>query len=505
MYSMVKSGTLYGIDAFEVTVESDVAFGLPSLNIVGLPDAAVRESRERVRTAIRNSGLAFPDKRVTVNLSPADIRKAGTQFDLAIAVAILISSGKCRGRSEDLAFLGELALDGSLKPVKGILPLLIGLMESGMRRVVIPAGNAGSASVVSGLEIFAGDDLRQVIAFIEGEGELERVSFAPDTDEADIEGPDFSEVIGQENAKRALQAAAAGMHNILMTGPPGAGKTMLARCVPSIMPGMTYEEKLEVTKIYSVYGDLRDQPLIKRRPFRAPDHTVSPAGLVGGGRRIRAGEVTMAHLGILFLDELPEFSRSAIEALRKPMEDKTCSISRVSEKLILPSRFLTVAAMNPCPCGFYGDPSRECICPPGDIVRYRSKMSGPFLDRIDMNINLTVPGIDQIRRGARGASSSELREGVSRAHEIQRDRFRKEGISCNSEMGPGQVRKYCRTDRETENLLDAAFEKYSLSLRSYDRILRVSRTLADLEGSDMIRLEHAAEAISYKCGNDIFR
>ena len=507
MYSKVTSSTLYGLDAVEVTVESDVAFGLPSLNIVGLPDAAIRESKERVRTAIANSGFSFPDKRVTVNLSPADVRKVGTHFDLPIAVCILESSSKNESAAGEFAFLGELALDGKLNTVKGIMPMLAGLRDCGVRKTVIPAGNKAEAALIDGMEIFPAESLRDVISFIRNEKAIARVSFDKSALSLSQEsGPDFAEVAGQENAKRALQAAAAGMHNILMIGAPGAGKTMLARRLPSIMPPMTYEERLEVTKIHSVYGDMPDgQALAISRPFRAPDHTVSPAALIGGGRPVKAGEATLAHLGILFLDELPEFSRSAIESLRKPMEDEQCAVSRVSGKIVFPSKFLTVCAMNPCPCGFYGDSRNECTCAPGDVARYRSKLSGPFLDRIDMTVSLHVPDIEEIKGRNAGMSSADLRADVERAYGIQKRRFQNESIEFNSQMKSEHIKKYCALDADAEKLLNEAYNRLKLSIRSYDRILRVSRTLADLEGCGSIALRHVAEAVSYKCEQGIFK
>ncbi|MGN1350670.1 MAG: YifB family Mg chelatase-like AAA ATPase [Anaerovoracaceae bacterium] len=506
MYSKVRSGTLQGLDAVEVTVESDVAFGLPSLNIVGLPDAAIRESKERVRTAVVNSGFRFPDKRITVNLSPADVRKEGSHLDLPIAVAILDSAMGVRTSAEDYVFFGELSLDGKLKPVKAVLPLLAGLRRLGERRAVIPLENQEEASLIRDMELYAAEDLQQVMAFLQGKQKLVPVKAGKERIPAP-DYPDFGDVVGQETAKRALQTAAAGMHNLLMTGPPGCGKTFLARRLPGIMPEMTYEEQLEVTMIHSVYGEMQEGcRLMGERPFRAPDHTASAAALIGGGgTRIRAGEATLAHLGILFLDELPEFSRSAVEALRKPMEDEICTISRVSGKVVLPSKFLAVCSMNPCPCGYYGDNRQMCTCTSGEIVRYRSRLSGPFLDRIDMVLHLQVPALEDIRKGKKGLTSAEMRQSVQRAALIQKDRFRRDGIRFNSQMKEEHMKKYCKMDKETESLLQQAFEKMKLSVRSYDRVRKVARTLADLDGSESIEFSHAAEALAFKCDQELFR
>ncbi len=501
MYSKVKSSTLHGLEAVEVTVESDVAFGLPSLNIVGLPDTAIRESKERVRTAIANSGFSFPDKRVTVNLSPADVRKVGTHFDLPIAVCILESSARKESRANSFAFLGELALDGKLNPVKGIMPMLTGLRDCGAAGIIIPAENSTEASLIDGVDIYPAETLRDVIEFIRDEKPLERVIFDPSAFINDHSAShDFADVAGQESAKRALQAAAAGMHNVLMIGAPGAGKTMLARRLPSVMPPMTYEERLEVTKIQSVYGDMPDgQALASERPFRAPDHTVSPAALIGGGRPIKAGEVTLAHLGILFLDELPEFSRAAIESLRKPMEDEQCAVSRVSGKIVFPSKFLTVCAMNPCPCGYFT--GSKCRCTDYEIIKYRGKISGPIMDRIDIQKEVKPVNYFELEQEQESytMTSREIREKVKKAREIQQIRYQNEpGINCNAQMSTALLQKYCVLDEKSRQLLKETSEKYGYSARVIHKLLRLARTSADLAEVENIRLEDVKRILNYR-------
>lgn len=508
MYSKIVSGTLVGTDAEEIMVESDVSFGFPSFSIVGLPDTAIRESKERVRIAMANSGFTFPDKRVTVNLSPAGVRKEGTHFDLPVAVGILVSAGYAKAKmSEGIAFLGELALDGKINRIKGALPLIIGLREKGVRKIVIPEENSLEGSMVKDAEIFSAASLKEVARFLNGRGQLKSVRFQRDIiGEMHYDGPDFYDVTGHESAKRALQLAASAMHNVLLTGPPGSGKTLLARCVPSILPPMDYEEMIEVTKIYSMFGLLDDEnPVIKQRPFRSPDHTVTPAALIGGGSKAKAGEVSLAHLGVLFLDEFPEFSRMSLEALRKPLEDEVCTISRVSGSITLPSRFILVAAMNPCPCGFLGDDRNQCICSQSSILRYRSKLSGPILDRIDMTVDVRTPDLEDIRMRKKGVSSAELRTAVIKARKIQSERFKNENIKYNSQMKSDQLKKYCIMEKDAQKLLDDAFERFNLSVRSYDRIIKVARTAADLDDDEVIGIQHIAEAISYKCDSDIFR
>lgn len=507
MYSRVRSAALNGIEAEEIVVESDISRGFPSFTIVGLPDTAIRESKERVRAAVVNSGFSFPDRRVTVNLSPAGVRKVGTHFDLPIALCILVSSGmKVKAGIQEYVFIGELALDGSIKRIRGLLPMIRGLSEKGIGKFIVPEENRKEGQLVENVEVLCAGKLDDVVRFIRNgtglcrAGEREEIK--------DETGPvlDFSDVSGQEQAKRALQIAAAGMHNILMSGSPGSGKTMLAKRLPGILPVMTDDEMMEVTKIYSICGLLdEERPLISRRPFRAPDHTITPQALIGGGMRVKAGEVSLAHNGVLFLDELSEFSRNAIEALRKPMEDEEVTISRLGGSVTLPSCFLTVAAMNPCPCGYYGDPVRVCSCSEGQVRNYRSRLSGPFLDRMDLFVNVRAPDYDEIRQHRKGISTDEMAGAVRSARQRQDVRFQKESIRYNSQMKADQIRSYCRMEHEAEELLRQAFYSMKLSVRSYDRILKVARTVADLEGHEIISVADAAEAMQYKCGGDLFR
>lgn len=500
MLAIVKSITLNGLEGQVVMVEVDVSNGLPAFDLTGLPDAAVRESRERVRAAIRNAGFEYPARRITVNLAPADVRKEGPLYDLPIAVAILAATGQIDPVSpERYVFLGELSLKGEVRGVTGVLPCVMTARENGLAAAVVPVANAAEASLVRDVEIFPVTDLSRLGRFLRGEEAITPFQSDPSSISAvvDADTPDMADVRGQPLARRALEVAAAGGHNLLMAGPPGAGKTMLARRLPGILPDLTFEESLEVTKIYSLAGLLRSgSPLIVKRPFRAPHHSASAVAVVGGGRYPRPGEISLAHHGVLFLDELPEFHRDVLEALRQPLEDGKVSISRINAAVTFPAGLILVAAMNPCPCGHLGDSSRPCTCSPGQIQRYVARISGPLLDRIDLQ--LEVPRVEYRDLAGReeGESSAEIKKRVQRARERQRRRLGPSG--ANARMTPSQVRRFCRLTKEAEELMRAAFREMNLSARSHDRVLKVARTIADLAGSETIEAGHLAEAVQYR-------
>jgi len=500
MLSKLKTCVLYGLEGYEVDVETDLSNGLPSFSIVGLPDISIRESKERVRSAIKNCGFKFPVSRITINLAPANLKKEGSQIDLPIAIGILAANRIFENEIDDkTCIIGELSLDGKINAIDGALPMVISMRNNNFKRVIIPVDNKEECGVIEGINIIPVENLNDLVDYLNDKLIIEAYSIKySQLEDIDNYVEDFSDIKGQPEMKRAVEIAAAGMHNLLLLGSPGSGKTMIARRIPTILPDLTFEESMEVTKIYSISGQLINRGLIKKRPFRSPHHTSSRIAIAGGGSKPSPGEVSLAHYGVLFLDEIPEFPKNVLEVLRQPMEDGSISISRANGSFTFPAKFMMVASMNPCPCGYLGDPNHECSCTQGQIDKYLSKISGPLLNRIDIQLEVYPVKYDDLKDERDEESSAEIKSRIIKARNIQEKRYSAIGIMTNSELSGKYILKYCKINNESEILLKSAFETLGLSARAYNKILKVARTIADLEECENIETKHLAEAIQYR-------